>query len=131
MFARARTFLTIAALTLTMPAVAQAPAPTTTPFDGTYAGVSLGTSSFMQGISAARWCASTRGAPAPLTITNGVVRSQRGGSWEGSVSPQGVLVMRNARSIRVEGQIDSQGTIRAQYSGWACVASYVWQKQSQ
>jgi hypothetical protein len=66
MFARARTFLTIAALTLTMPAVAQAPAPTTTPFDGTYAGVSLGTSSFMQGISAAQWCASTRGAPASV-----------------------------------------------------------------
>jgi hypothetical protein len=54
MFARARTFLTIAALTLTMPAVARAPAPTTTAFEGTYAGVSRGTSSFMQGISAAR-----------------------------------------------------------------------------
>jgi hypothetical protein len=123
-------FLTIVACMSALPAAAQAPVPTTT-FDGTYAGVSVGTSSFMQGISAARWCATTGRAPAPLTITNGIVRSQRGGRWEGSVSPQGLLVMRDARSVRVEGQIDSQGTIRAQYNGWACVATYVWQKQSQ
>jgi hypothetical protein len=116
--------------TTTEAAAAQAPGPMTTAFDGTYAGVSRGTSSFTQGISAVRWCASKSGAPAPLTITNGVVRSQGGGRWEGSVSPRGVLVMRNARSVRVEGQIDSQGTIRGQYSGWACVGTYVWQRQS-
>jgi hypothetical protein len=124
MFGRVRILLTITASVAAIPVLAQAPVPPTTAFDGTYAGMSLETSSFMQGISAARWCATTNRAPAPLTITKDVVRSQRGGSWEGSVSPQGVLVMRNARSVA------SQGTIRGQYSGWGCVATYVWQKLS-
>jgi len=81
----------------------------------------------MQG-AANRHCAG-RGVPPPLTITNGVVRSQRGGRWEGSVSPQGVLVMRDANSMRVDGQIDSQGIITAQFGGWICVATFVWRKQ--
>ena len=130
MFGQARTLLSVAACALAMPAAAQAPALTTTAFDGTYAGVSRETSSFMQGISAARWCATKGGAPAPLTITNGVIQSTGASGWEGSVDPQGREVMRNSRSSRLDGQIDSQGTIRRQFTGWACVATFVWRKLS-
>jgi hypothetical protein len=130
MFGRARILLTITASVAAMPVLAQAPVPTTTAFDGTYAGVSFETSSYMQGISAARWCGPTSGVPGPLTITNGVVRAQMGGRWEGSVNPKGVLVMRSPSSSRLDGQIDSQGTIRGQLSGWGCVVTFVWRKPS-
>jgi hypothetical protein len=52
----------------------------------------------------------------PLTITNGVVGIP-GDYWQGTVSPQGIAVMRNPKLSRVEAQIDRQGTIRGQYSG--------------
>ena len=130
MFGRARIFLAITASVAAIPVLAQAPVPTTAAFDGTYAGVSFETSSFMQGVSAARWCGPTSGVPGPLTITNGVVRAQMGGRWEGSVNPQGVLVMRSPSSSRLDGQIDSQGTIRGQLSGWGCVVTFVWRKLS-
>jgi hypothetical protein len=100
MCGRASILLTITASVAAIPVLAQAPVPTTTAFDGTYAGVSFETSSYMQGISAARWCGPTSGVPGPLTITNGVVRAQMGGRWEGSVNPQGVLVMRSPSSSR-------------------------------
>jgi hypothetical protein len=61
-------------------------------------------------------CNVLAGVPDPLTITNGLVRSI-GGSWEGTVSPQGAVVMRDGLSRRADGQIDSQGAIRVQYSG--------------
>jgi hypothetical protein len=51
-------------------------------------------------------------------------------SWEGAVNPQGALVMRSTSSMRVDAQIDPQGTIRGQYSGPACIYTYVWQKGS-
>jgi hypothetical protein len=50
-------------------------------------------------------------------------------AWEGTVSPQGVLLMRNERSVRVDGQIDPQGKITAQYSGTGCMTKFVWQKK--
>jgi hypothetical protein len=84
----------------------------------------------MEGVSAARWCAPTSGVPGPLTITNGVIKSTVGPGWEGTVNPQGGLVMRSPRSSRIDGQIDSQGIIRGQYSGWACKIIYVWRKQA-
>jgi hypothetical protein len=45
----------------------------------------------------------------PLTITNGVVGIPAD-YWQGTVSPQGIAVMRNPKLSRVEAQIDRQGT---------------------
>jgi len=92
-------------------AAAQAPGPTTV-FDGTYAGVSRAAAPYGSGQS--RGCVAS-GVPGALTITNGVVQ-QVGGGWEGSVSPQGGVVMRKSDASRFDGQIDSQGTIRGQLS---------------
>ena len=65
-----------------------------------------------------------------LGVTNGVVRTPGKGWWEGTVGPQGVIVMHNPNSLRVDAQIDAQGTIRGQYSGPSCINTYVWRKQS-
>jgi hypothetical protein len=126
MFGRARILLTIAACAVAMPAAAQAPAPTTA-FDGTYAGVSRtleGTMGFPTGK-----CSSQGGAGAPsLTIVNGIARSAWGTPAEGSVSPQGVLVMRTTAGIRFDGQIDGKGTVTGRWAG-ACSYQVVWQKK--
>jgi hypothetical protein len=118
--------------TSAMPVAAQARGPMMA-FDGQYVGVSGDTISTPgpepQGTPNRRRCGGVAGVPAPLTITNGAVRSI-GGSWEGAVSPQGAVVMRDGVSRRAEGQIDSQGTIRAQYSGTSCGVALVWRKQS-
>ena len=127
MFDRTRILLTIAACAVALPTAAQAPAPTTTAFDGTYAGISREVS---KSPSAPRAKCPPSGALAPLTIKNGVIVASGPAEWEGTVSPQGVLIMRNERSVRVDGQIDPQGTIRAQYAGTGCVTNFVWQKQS-
>ena len=126
MFGRKRILITIAASALAMPVFAQTPAPTTA-FDGTYAGISREVS---KSPSAPRAKCPPSGALAPLTIKNGVIVASGPAEWEGTVSPQGVLIMRNERSVRVDGQIDLQGTIRAQYAGTGCVTNFVWQKQS-
>jgi len=126
MFGRKRILITIAASALAMPVFAQTPAPTTA-FDGTYAGISREVS---KSPSAPRAKCPPSGAPAPLTIKNGVVVPSGPAGWEGTVSPQGVLIMRNERSVRVDGQIDPQGTIRAQYAGTGCITNFAWQKQS-
>ncbi len=70
------------------------------------------------------------GVPGALTIKNGVVRSGSGGGWEGTVSPQGMLVMRLPNAARFDGQIDSQGIIRGQVGGYICMWTYVWQKKN-
>ena len=95
----------------------------TTAFDGEYFGVSRESSR----------TASPPGAecppntvPAPLTITNGVVL----GLWEGSISPQGAVVMRNPKFSRVDAQIDRDGTIKGQYGDSARTVTFVWRKQS-
>ena len=124
MFGRARILLMIGVCALAMPVAAQAPAPTTTAFDGTYAGVSREVSKAQSGGTAGN-CA-VNGVPGPLTITNGVAR---GGGWEGAVSPEGALVMRLPNASRFDGQIDRQGTIRGQVGGYICVWTYVWQKK--
>ena len=68
-------------------------------------------------------------APDPLTIKNGAVRSKGSDRWTGTASPQGSLTIRNKRSMRVDAQIDPQGTIKGQYNGPACMVVYVWRKQ--
>jgi hypothetical protein len=87
-----RILLTIAASAVATPVVAQAPAATTTAFDGTYVGVSRTLETTMRG-HGTRNCPPP-GRPAPLTIVNGVARTAWQGTPEGSVSSQGVLVMR-------------------------------------
>ena len=125
MFGRTKVLLTIVLSAVAPPLAAQTPAPTTA-FDGTYAGVSREVS---KNPSAPRAKCPPSGALAPLTIKNGVVVASGSAAWEGTVSPQGVLLMRNDRSVRVDGQIDPQGTITAQYSGTGCMTKFVWQKK--
>ena len=122
---QANALLYIAALALATSADAQAPAPTTTAFDGTYAGVSMESSVY--GSDLARGCR-VSGAPDALTITNGVARTLGSGQWEGSVSPLGRLVMRRPNAARLDGRIDSQGTVRGQVSSTNCVNTLIWQK---
>jgi hypothetical protein len=58
-----------------------------------------------------------------LTIVNGTAKA---GKLEVSVSPQGVLVMRDFWS-QFDGQIDSQGTVRGRTTS-GCSYLLVWQK---
>ena len=127
MSSRARVFLTIAAFAFAMPVAAQAPAPTTTAFDGRYAGVSADVS---KSTAHGRQCP-RESVPDPLTVKNGAVRSKGGDRWKGTVNQQGGLVIRNKRSMRVDAQIDPQGTIKGHYDGPACTVIYVWRKQSE
>jgi len=114
----------IAALALATPVAAQAPAPTTTAFDGTYVGVSRESAFYAQDLS--RGCRAS-GAPSALTITNGAART-RDGPWEGSVSPQGWLVMRKPDASRLDGHIDRQGIIRGETSSSQCLYTLIWEK---
>ena len=73
------------------------------------------------------------GLVAPLTIINGLARTNALGTTEGSVSPQGVLVMRAlagfAAGSRFEGQIDGQGTVTGRFTA-SCSYQVIWQKQT-
>jgi hypothetical protein len=89
--------------------VASAPA-LMTAFDGEYFGVSRESSKTANAPDAE---CPPNGVPARLTIWNGLVRSDEA-SWQGTVTPQGVLAMSNQRSTRVDGQIDGQGIVRGQ-----------------
>jgi hypothetical protein len=121
-----------------MPGAAQAPGSTATVFDGTYAGVSreytwitrYGTAptSASPPIPGNDAKCGQNGVPFPLTIANGVVRSIPD-FWEGTVSPQGTLIMRNG-TRQLTAQIDNQGLIRGQRIGIDCATTWVWRKQS-
>jgi hypothetical protein len=92
MFGWCKTGLMIASTTLAMRVLAQAPTPTTAAFDGTYVGVSnTFEGSAIDGRMWTRYCPQF-GPPGTLTIVNGIARA---GKIEGSVSPQGLLVMRD------------------------------------
>jgi hypothetical protein len=133
MFGRERMILTIVACMSVMPATAQAPAPTTTAFDGTYVGVSreLSTELMQRGYARQLVC-EPPGVPDSLTITNGLIRSLGGSSFEGTVTPQGSVTMRTPRASNlVSGQIDAQGTMTGKLTGnGGCVNTFVWRKQS-
>ncbi len=111
----------MAAVALAMPAAAQRHGP----FDGHYAGVSAHTS---KSTAHGRQCPREH-TPETLTITNSTVQSSLRDRWTGTVSPQGHVVLRNKRSMRVDAQIDPLGTITGRYQGPACTVAYVWQKQ--
>jgi hypothetical protein len=116
-----------------------APAPTT-PFDGDYRGVSREVSD--GGSTEHRCIPRALTPPAGLWITIGVVGIP-GELWQGTVSPQGIVVIGNRKFSRVDGQIDRQGTIRGQYSGELppsvlaqidgggtnCVVKFAWQRE--
>jgi hypothetical protein len=75
---------TIAACMSATPVAAQAPAPTTTAFDGTYVGVSRTFEGKADAGAPTRNCV-PNGQPGPLTIAGGVARysTLRAGTWEG------------------------------------------------
>ena len=123
MFDRARILLTIAVCIFAAPAVAQAPTPTTTAFDGTYLGVSNTFEGDIDtGRTWARYCPQFS-RPPTLSIVNGIART---GPYEGSVDAQGVLVMRSFWS-HFDGRIDSRGTVRGRATS-GCSYQIVWQK---
>ena len=108
----------------------------TMPFDGWYKGVSR---EVLDSESNGHTCdPRALRPPRPLTIANGVVGIPGVYWWEGAVSPQGAVVIRNPIFSRINGQIDPQGTIRGQYSGdipptlgdgTNCIVNFVWQKE--
>jgi len=125
---------TIAACMLATPVAAQAPAPapTTTAFDGTYVGVSRTLEGTM--LNQTTRCPPLA-QPGPLTIVGGVARIALGntsyvggGTAEGSVTPQGVLVLRTPFGERIDVQIDGRGTVTGRYTS-ACNYQMVWQKE--
>ena len=75
--------------------------------------------------------------PGPLTIAQGQARytDASGDHVDGTVGPQGELAMRAAGpgqsqpiEIRVSGQIDGAGTVRARQTSNSCNYDFVWQK---
>ena len=124
MSGRAKVILTIASFALAIPVAAQIPGPTSA-FDGKYAGVSDDVSKYH---SSGERCPREH-VPDTLTITNGAVHSAARDRWTGTVGPQGTVTLRNRRAMRVDAQIDPQGTISGQYGGHACIVKFVWRKQ--
>ena len=140
MLDRTRVIATIAACMSATAVAAQALAPTTTAFDGTYAGVSRTFQGTMGAEQAARPESATHsqrcvpnGQPGPLTIASGVARypTFRAGTWEGSVNAQGVLVIHGPYGNRIDAQIDGRGTVTGRFTGFRPDCSYqmVWQKE--
>jgi hypothetical protein len=101
---------------------AQAPA---TAFDGQYGGVSAQVSKANQSIPK---CPGER-TPDALSIAGGTINSSGASRWTGTVSSQGVVVVRNRLHQLVNGNIDAQGTLTGEYHGPACNVTYVWRKQ--
>jgi hypothetical protein len=115
---------TMISLVLTIPiANAQAPAPPTA-FDGQYTGVSAQVSKSRPEVS----CPGER-TPDSLSIAKGHIGSTGSYRWSGTVSADGSVVIRNKAAMRVNGNIDSQGTITGEFHGAACNITYVWRKQ--
>jgi hypothetical protein len=115
---------TIAAFAWATPVAAQAPAPTTTAFDGTYVGVSRTSEGNIYANATNRACRRD-GQPSPLTIAGGVARW---GAAEGSVNAQGLLVLHTPYGERFDGQMDGRGTVTGRYTG-TCNYHMVWQKE--
>ena len=104
-----------------------------TAFDGTYVGVSRTLEGNMGGNpNATRVCAKN-GQPGPLTVAGGVVRwpgtvPTAGGTAEGSVNAQGVVVMHGPLGMRFDGKIDGRGTVTGRLTSY-CGYQLVWQKE--
>jgi hypothetical protein len=108
---------------------AQAPAPTTTAFDGTYAGVSRTVEGSMEDFRYTRSCQPEVTQPGPLTIAGGAARHiGTAGTYEGSVNAQGVLVLHGPYGNRIDAQIDGRGTVTGRLTSH-CSFKMVWQKE--
>jgi hypothetical protein len=130
---------------------AQTPSPpaASTQFDGTYAFVSatkLNETYTTTRTNRLGQCGDYRGRP--LTIANGQARYPGLGrltaaGFEGTLGPQGQLVMRLADTpaprgrgaspgveIIINGQIDGHGTVHARQMGYSCSYDLVWQKEA-
>ena len=86
----------------------------------------------MGGTNETRFCAKN-GPPGPLTIAGGVVRwpgtvPTAGGTAEGAVNAQGVVVMHGPLGMRFDGQIDARGTVTGRLTS-SCGYQLVWQKE--
>ncbi len=131
---------TLLILAAGLPAHAQspaAPAPTSSPFDGIYVGISAenissgntlgGGRARTQGYAGARSCQNFR-APARLTITNGHAKVRWGDrTLEGSATPDGSLTMSTGYGQKFDGRIDAQ-QIKGQLVGY-CAYNLAWRKQ--
>ena len=125
MSACAKALLALAAIAMSLPAIAQT-SPQTTAFDGTYNGVSRTLEGTMTGHTS--HSCPPNGRPAPLTIANGAARTAWAGTAEGSVTPQGAVVMHAPNGARIEAQIDGQGNVTGRLTS-ACSYQMVWRKQ--
>jgi hypothetical protein len=123
---------TIAACMLATPVAAQAPAPTTTAFDGTYVGVSRTLEGTMSANPNATRTCTPNGQPGPLTIAGGVARysgsTLRQTTFEGSVNAQGLLALHDPYGNRIDAQIDGRGTVTGRATSY-CSYQMVWQKE--
>ena len=118
---------------------AQTPSPSTAgaAFDGKYRLVSSArvNQTFMTRKAQVGQCPDRR--PGALTVRHGQTRyeSATGYPLRGTVGPQGELTMRASGpgqsqpiEIRVSGQIDGAGTVRARQTSNSCNYDFVWQK---
>jgi hypothetical protein len=66
-------------------------------------------------------------------IVNGIAHTAGLGTAEGSVSPEGVVVMRALAGFgagsQFEGRIDGHGTVTGRFTG-SCSYQVVWQEKS-
>lgn len=117
----------VIAITMAAPSIAWAQS--TTAFDGTYQGVSITANS---GGSA---CVASTPIPRPLTVQNGMARFDAGMNgttlFQGTVSPQGILSLRDNLADRLDGNIDPRGRATGSVSLGArnCVLTATWQRQ--
>jgi hypothetical protein len=117
----------VLSIAMTIPSIAGAQS--TTAFDGIYQGVSTVANS---GGSA---CVPSTPVPRPLTIRNGAVQFDAGMSgttvFQGTVSPQGELTMRDTLADKAMGKIDPSGkaTASVDIGDENCTITAVWQKQ--
>ena len=111
--------LAVSAMVLAAPLHARAQAA----FDGTYIGVSGAT-----GQGGTVNCPPVP-TPAPLTISAGTVRSAVADSFEGTIGPDGRVVLHGKGSIRYDGQIDSTGTLKVGGSTPRCTFTFIWKKR--
>lgn len=114
-----KAILTIVGCVLAVPVLAQAP---TGAFDGKYAGVSI--EPLRPVAHPMAKCDRAQSAPDPFAIKGGVIS----GSWEGTVNPQGSFTARDGTGRRIDGQIQSDGSVRALYSGAVCGYNFIWRK---
>jgi len=120
-----------------LPAVAHAQSAAGARFDGTYRFVSSAkvTQSYTARGGMSAPCPDR--ASGPLTIARGQAHytSETGRELNGTVGPQGELVMRAIEpgtsrpvELQVDGRVDAAGTARARQRGAGCSYDFVWQK---